>query len=264
MEKVIKEQRQNEVLDELAIKVSNISKTYHSNPHGSKSIRDFFLRSKHQIDITKGRKKVIKDISFEVKKGEIFGIIGRNGSGKSTLINILMGSIKSDRGGKVITHGKKMRLALGMGVDPNLSARDNIYVNGSILGLSFRYIGEILDDIVDFAGLRDHLDIPVKVYSRGMKQRLIFSIAMYAQADIFLLDEFFGGVGDEEFKTKSDRAFEEQILKGKTIVIVSHSMKIISKMCQRAAWLEKGVFKMMGPTDEVVKAYRESFKVKKG
>lgn len=203
--------------------------------------------------------KALNDINLKVRKGEIFGIIGRNGSGKSTLINLIMGTIPPDRTGKISTKGKLMRLSLGLGVDPNLSARDNIYVNGSIIGLSFKKIGSIFDDIIEFAGLEEFINTPVKFYSKGMKQRLMFSIAMHANADIFLLDEFFGGTGDEDFKKKSDIAFRQSILEGRTIVIVSHSMQIISKYCDRTVWLDKGKIVEMGKTEKVVSAYKASF-----
>jgi len=203
--------------------------------------------------------QALKDLNLKIKKGEIFGVIGRNGSGKSTLINIIMGSIPANKGSKIITRGKMMRLSLGLGVDDNLSARDNIYVNGSIIGLSFKTIGAIFNDIIEFAGLDEFVDTPVKFFSKGMKQRLMFSIAMHADADVFLLDEFFGGTGDEDFKKKSDEAFRRKILEGRTIIIVSHSMRIITKYCDRAIWLNKGKTIKMGKTEDVVTAYKQSF-----
>jgi len=203
--------------------------------------------------------EALKGLNFKVKEGEIFGVIGRNGSGKSTLLHLLMGSIKADKGSTIKTNGKLMRLALGMGTDDNLTARENIYVNGSVIGLSFKRIGELFEEIIEFAGLENFVDTQVKFFSKGMKQRLLFAIAMNAEADIFLLDEFFGGVGDEDFKKKSDQAFNEKILEGRTIIIVSHSMAIISKHCKRVLWLEKGKVKMLGKTEEVIKAYKNSF-----
>jgi len=203
--------------------------------------------------------QAIKDLNLKIKRGEIFGVIGRNGSGKSTLINIIMGSIPANKGSTITTKGKMMRLSLGIGVDVNLSARDNIYVNGSIIGLSFKTIGAIFNDIIEFAGLDEFVDTPVKFFSKGMKQRLMFSIAMHADADVFLLDEFFGGTGDEDFKKKSDEAFRRKILEGRTIIIVSHSMRIITKYCDRAIWLNKGETIKMGKTEDVVNAYKQSF-----
>lgn len=246
----------------VVVSLKNVSKTFYVNRGKGRTIRDsilgVFLKKKTQGQVI----KAVQNVSLEVKKGEVFGIIGSNGSGKSTLINLMMESMRPDKGGIIKTEGTMMRLALGMGIDPNLSARDNIYVNGSILGLSFKEIGAVFYDILAFADLEEFVDVPVKMYSKGMQARLKFSIAMYANADIFLLDEFFGGVGDEDFKKKSDKAFKRQILEGKTIIIVSHSMGIINKYCQRVLWINKGVPKMTGTAKQVIKHYKRSFRRK--
>lgn len=239
---------------DIAVQCINISKTFNLRINKPKTIleyirRPFFNAQKQKIE-------ALIDINFESRKGEILGIVGDNGSGKSTLLNIILGSIKPDKGGKVISKGKIIRLALGLGIDRNLSARDNIYLNGSILGLSFKKIGRIFNDIIEFAGLEKFVDVPVKYYSKGMVQRLMFSIAMYAEADIILLDEFFGGTGDQNFKEKSNRAFRERILEGRTIIIVSHSLHIIEKNCDRVLWIEKGRLKRQGPASEVIAEYK--------
>ncbi len=247
---------------EQVIQLSNVSKTFRVRENPKQSIRELVTgvlrpNSKmHQI-------KALQNINLEIHRGETFGIIGRNGSGKSTLLHLIMGAMKPDKGGEIKTNGKMMRLALGMGVDPNLSARENIYVNGSILGLTFKEIGHSFYDMIDFAGLGEFIDTPVKYYSKGMKQRLLFTIAMHAESDIFLLDEFFGGVGDEDFRKKSDDAFKQRILEGKTIVIVSHAMAVIKKFCKRAVWIDKGIQRTMGDTEVVIKDYMDSFKVVK-
>lgn len=242
-------------MNSTVIEVSGVSKTY--IPKTYSTIRERLLDINKKV--TKNNIKALQNINFSVSRGETFGIIGRNGSGKSTLIHLLMGSMMPDKGGKIITKGKKIRLSLGLGVDPNLSARDNIYVNGSILGLSFRQIGRIFSEIIEFANLEEFIDLPVKNYSKGMKARLNFSIAMHADADIFLLDEFFGGVGDEDFKAKSDQAFHQRFIDGKTNVIVSHSMQIIEKYCQRVLWIHKGEMQDIGHPDKIIPAYKASF-----
>lgn len=243
----------------IAVSLKNVSKTFYVNRGKGRTIREsvlgFFLNRKSQEKVV----EALQNISLEVKKGEVFGIIGSNGSGKSTLIHLIMGSMLPNKGSILRTEGTLIRLSLGMGIDPNLSARDNIYVNGSILGLSFKQIGLIFHDILAFANLEDFVDVPVKLYSKGMQARLKFSIAMYANADIFLLDEFFGGVGDQDFRKKSDEAFKQRILEGKTIIIVSHSMGIIKKYCNRVLWINKGVPEMIGEADEVIRKYKESF-----
>ncbi len=242
---------------EVVIRLKGVTKSF-TNVHKHKSIRDRLLNMFASSHLGNNRTNALKNLSIDIFKGEIFGIIGRNGSGKSTLINLIMQTIRPNKGGVIIVKGKPIRLALGMGVDPNLSGRDNIYVNGSILGLSFRHIGSIFEDIVEFSGLTDSIDSPVKHYSKGMKQRLLFSIAMHAEAEIFLLDEFFGGTGDEDFKIKSDKAFKKRILAKNTIVLVSHSLAIIKKHCDRVAWLEQGKLMIVGAPDEVIPLYRKS------
>lgn len=244
--------------DLYAISLDCVSKTYKTRDMTKNSIlasvKSIFTPKAENIHL-----KALDNIDLKVKKGEAIGIIGRNGSGKSTLLNLIMGSIKPDQGSQIATQGRKIRLALGMGVDNNLSGRDNIYVNGSVLGMSFKKIGSIFDSIVNYADLEKFIDTPVKFYSKGMRQRLLFSISMHAEADIFLLDEFFGGVGDQDFKKKSEAAFQEKILEGSTIIFVSHNMSIIKKYCERVIWIHKGKIKMAGPTEDVVPAYMKSF-----
>jgi len=242
----------------IAISLKNISKTFRIHTSDTNTIRErltnIILRKNSNYKLV----KALYDINVDIYKGESFGIIGNNGSGKSTLLNIIMETYNPDKGGILETNGKMMRLALGMGIDPNLTARDNIYVNGSIIGLSFKKIGIIFDQIIEFAGLQKFIDVQVKFYSKGMRQRLMFSIAMYADAEIFLLDEFFGGTGDQEFKVKSDKAFETRLINGKTNIIVSHSMQIIRKHCKRAIWLENGKIIKIGDAITVTDQYLKS------
>lgn len=245
------------VKKQIAISIKNVSKTFYIRETQINTIRELIVKVLSRSNVKK-EVKALQDINLKVKQGEILGIIGRNGSGKSTLLNIMMEILVPDKGGKVKTKGAMMRLAMGIGIDINLSARDNIYVNGSVIGLSFKKIGKIFNDIISFAGLEEFVDTPVKFYSKGMRQRLLFSISMHAESDIFLLDEFFGGTGDQEFRKKSDLAFKEKILNGKTIVIVSHSMDTIKKYCSRVIWLEKGKVIENGKPEKVVEAYKSS------
>ena len=243
---------------EVAISLENVAKTFYINETAHNTIREKFFSG--MFSSNKIRElKAIQRTSFRVFKGEVFGIIGKNGSGKSTLLRLIMGSLVPDKGGKVTTHGKILRLALGMGFDPNLSARDNIYVNGSILGLTFKRIGLVFDDIIGFAELEEFVETPVKYYSNGMKARLGFSIAMYTEADIFLLDEFFGGVGDLAFKRKSKLVFEKTITEGKTVVMVSHSLKNIQENCNRAMLLHKSMPRKFGSPETVINFYKNNY-----
>jgi len=243
--------------NKIAISLSNVSKTYKVKAKNTDTIRESFRNPLQIFGLKYQNIQALNSVNLKISRGEKIGVIGRNGSGKSTLLNIIMGSIPYDEGGTLEKKGKLMRLALGMGIDPNLTGRDNIYVNGSILGLSFKEIGNVFDEIIDFADVHDFINTPVKFYSKGMKQRLLFSIALYAKADVILLDEFFGGTGDEDFKIKSDMAFRDKIMSDRTIVIVSHSMGIIQKHCERVMWLEKGNVMAIGPANEVVRDYRE-------
>lgn len=240
---------------QIAVSLKNINKTFTYKTNREKTIRERVLNFLTNRKQTKRTIKALHDINIDIYKGESFGIIGKNGSGKSTLLNIIMETYKPDLGGKIKTNGEIMRLALGLGVDNNLTARENIYLNGSIIGIPFKEIGENFSSIIEFAGLEEFVNTPVKFYSKGMRQRLKFSIAMYANADIFLLDEFFGGTGDEEFKQKSDIAFENRIINGKTNIIVSHSMQIIRKHCKRVLWIQKGRIKDIGPAENVIRSY---------
>lgn len=241
----------------IAISLSNVSKTYKVRSKNTKTIRELFKNPLKLLNSDYQLIKALKNIELNITQGERIGIIGRNGSGKSTLLNIIMGSIPYDKGGTLTTDGKIMRLALGMGIDINLSGRENIYVNGSVLGLSFKEIGSLFDEIIDFADVHEFVDTPVKFYSKGMKQRLLFSIALYAKANVILLDEFFGGTGDQDFKIKSSLAFQDKIMADRTIVIVSHSMGIVKKHCQRVIWLDKGEIRAQGDPLAVVQKYQK-------
>jgi len=246
---------------DVAIKLTNVSKTFQIREKSTNSIRD---RAINLLSFNnKARNiKALHNINLEIKRGEFFGIIGRNGSGKSTLLKLIMGAFPPDKGGKIYTNGRMIRLALGMGFDPGLSARDNIYVNGSVLGLSFRQIGQKFDEIIDFAELDNFVDTPVKFYSSGMRSRLAFAIAIHAEADIFLMDEFFGGVGDEIFKKKSEEVFQTSILNGRTIIHVSHSLKTFDKHCERLLLLDKGEHVMLDHPETVIEYYRSNYRGK--
>lgn len=226
---------------EYMIEIKNLNKSFPLINKETNSIRARLL------SLITGRKtmvqqtfKALSDVHLAVKKGEILGIKGPNGSGKSTLLKIIMGAMQPDEGSVVLTQGRKLKLSLGMGFDRNLTGRHNIYLNASILGLTFEEIHQRFDEIVSFADLENFINTPLRFYSNGMKSRLAFSIAIQADADILLIDEFFGSVGDDDFKEKSNRKFQEFVSNGKTIILVSHSNKKINKHCDRVLFLEKG------------------------
>ena len=240
-------------MSDIAIELKNINKTYSVLDKNSLS-----LRGKVISLITHTNKREIKaltDINLEIKKGEFFGIMGHNGSGKSTLLRIMSGAYPSDKGGLVKMHGRFMLLSLGLGFNPQLTTRENIYLNASILGLTLKQIGKIFHDIVSFAELEKFVDTQVKYFSTGMAARLKFAIAVHADSEIFLMDEFFGGVGDASFKKKSEAVFHESLVKGRTIVHVSHSIKTIEKHCHRVLLLHQGKMIGIGTPQEIIPEY---------
>lgn len=234
---------------EIVIRLKNVSKTYTLHKRGNTlrgKLLAFFSGNGAE------KLKALDNVSVEIRKGEMFGVVGRNGSGKSTLVQIMNQAIYPDKGGEVIANGKCMRLALGMGFNPELTARQNIYLSCSVLGLTKKVIKERFQEIISFAELENFVDTPAKYYSSGMKSKLLFSIAVNAKADVFLMDEFFGGVGDVNFKAKADKLFHERFLSNNTIVIVSHSMDIIKKYCDRVMLLEKGKVIGIGTPSEIL------------
>ena len=196
----------------------------------------------------------LRDVSIEVLEGTTFGLIGENGSGKSTLLKCIARILRPDKG-EIVTQGKiSALLELGAGFHPELSGRENVYLNGSILGLSRRQLNARFDEIVAFAGLEKFIDTPVKNYSSGMYVRLGFSVAINVDPDLLLIDEVLA-VGDAEFQRRCSDKFAELRAKGKTIVIVTHSLQTVREMCDQVALLEHGVLRAVGPAKEVVDRY---------
>ena len=239
------------------LKLENISKSFTYREVKNDSIREKILGV---IRGTSKKKKisVLRGVNLNVRQGEFVGIIGKNGSGKSTLLKVIIGAIRADQG-NVYSNGKVIRLALGLGFDPNLNAEDNIYVNGSILGLTFRQIGERFHKIISFAELEGFINTPIKYYSSGMQTRLAFSIAMHVDADILLIDEFFGGVGDEGFRKKSEAIFKKTFIDGRTIVFVSHSLELIRAYSDKVAILNQGQLSRLYEPSEAIDIYKDLF-----
>ena len=248
-------------MSDIAIKLKNINKTFSILDKDTHNLRAKIISL---ITHTKRREiKALSNINLEIKKGEFFGIMGHNGSGKSTLLKIMVGAYPPDEGGEIEINGRFMLLTLGLGFNNQLTARENIYLNASILGLTLKQIGRVFHDIVAFAELEKFVDTQVKYFSSGMMSRLKFAIAVHADADIFLMDEFFGGVGDARFKEKSEAVFHESLIKGRTIVHVSHSVNTMLKHCDRVLLLQKGIPVMIGQPEKVVLEYQRLLKNKK-
>ena len=234
----------------IAIKLENVGKRYrvcHERSMLVNKINPF--RRGYYEDFW-----ALRDINLEVREGETLGIIGVNGSGKSTLLTILLGITKPTEGSVEVNGRVAGLLELGAGFHPELTGRENIYINASILGLSRREIDERFDDIVDFAGIREFIDVPVKTYSSGMYVRLGFSVAVHVDPDILIIDEVLA-VGDFAFQEKCLEKMNEFKEKGKTIVIVSHNPNIIKDICGRALLIANGRLIEDGAVDYVVKTY---------
>ena len=237
----------------IAVKVEHVSKFFKLPTESTQSLRTTMVNRFRGI---KGYKEqhVLKDISFEVKKGDFFGILGRNGSGKSTLLKIIS-QIYYPEKGSVTVDGKLVSfIELGVGFNPELTGRENVYLNGALLGFSREEIDAMYDDIVDFAELRDFMHQKLKNYSSGMQVRLAFSVAIKAQGDILVLDEVLA-VGDEAFQRKCNDYFLERKKSGKTTILVTHDMSAVKKYCNKAVLIENGLVKALGNPDDVANQY---------
>lgn len=198
----------------------------------------------------------LKDVSLKIKKGEAWGLIGTNGSGKSTLLKAISGIMKPYQG-KITVRGQLAPLIeLGAGFDSNLTARENIYLNGAVLGHSKKFMDEHFDSIVEFAGIEEFLDSPIKNYSSGMKARLGFSVATMVQPDILIVDEVLS-VGDFRFRKRCNQRMQEMLSNGTTLLFVSHNIDQVRNLCTHALWLDKGDAVMSGEVQKVCNAYAD-------
>lgn len=243
--------------DEIAIRVDDVSKDFKLPHEKSGSLKDVFLNP-FKRDITSEAQHALKHISFEVKKGEFFGIVGRNGSGKSTLLKILA-EIYRPTEGKVYTQGKLVPfIELGVGFNPELTGRENVYLNGALLGFSHKQIDEMYDDIVEFAELGEFMDQNLKNYSSGMQVRLAFSVATRSKADILLIDEVLA-VGDADFQRKCFNYFKQLKKEDTTVVFVTHDMEAVREYCDRAMLIEKNEIKHIGDVKKIAREYIKLF-----
>ena len=238
------------------IKVENVSMHFRMDKNRTTSLKEWvvsFLKGKQQYETF----HALDDVSFDVKRGEIFGIIGRNGAGKSTLLKVVSGIYKPTKGTAVTAGRIAPMLELGSGFDSELSGHDNIFLNGAILGFSEEFLQSKYDEILAFSELGDFIHQPIKTYSSGMMMRLAFSVATIVEPEILIVDEILA-VGDAAFQAKSHARMMELMQGGTTVLFVSHSLEQIRAMCDRVMWLEKGTVKMEGETNEVCDAYERS------
>lgn len=239
------------------IQVENLSKRYFKNetrPHEFPTLRDQFLRVKK----TKQEFWALRGINFSLEKGEVLGVLGKNGAGKSTLFKILSRITKPTTGKALIGGRVSSLLEVGTGFHPELSGRENIFLNGTILGMSKSEIKNQFSHIVEFSGVEKFLDDPVKYYSSGMYMRLAFSIAAHLQSEILIIDEVLA-VGDAQFQTQCLQKIKELVNEeGRTVLLVSHDLTRIKNFCSQCLWLEAGKLKMQGSAKQVISAYEKS------
>ncbi|EHJ57012.1 hypothetical protein HMPREF9318_00677 [Streptococcus urinalis FB127-CNA-2] len=238
---------------DVAVKVEHVSKSFKLPTEATKSFRTALVNRFRGI---KGftEQQVLKDIDFDVYKGDFFGIVGRNGSGKSTLLKIIS-QIYTPEKGNVQVEGKMVSfIELGVGFNPELTGRENVYMNGAMLGFTTEEVDAMYDDIVNFAELHDFMNQKLKNYSSGMQVRLAFSVAIKAEGDVLILDEVLA-VGDEAFQRKCNDYFMERKESGKTTILVTHDMGAVKKYCNRAVLIENGLVKAYGEPNDVANQY---------
>lgn len=240
------------------IEVKNVSINYKMMKDKVKSVKEYIvqlLQGKIQYE----EFRALNDVTFDVKRGEVMGIIGKNGAGKSTLLKVISGILKPTEG-SVALHGNVVpRLELGSGFDFDLSGRENVFLNGAVLGYNEKFLKDKFDEILEFSELKDFIDIPIRNYSSGMVMRLAFSVASLVNPEILIVDEILA-VGDSAFQEKSKAKMLELMSGGTTVLFTSHSIEQIKEMCDRVIWLDHGNVVDIGDPNEVCDKYIEFMK----
>lgn len=235
------------------IKAENITLCYRMTNDRIKSIKEYLVAMlKRKVKHTDFY--ALNDVSFEINKGEVVGIVGNNGAGKSTLLKVISGILRPTKGTVTLGGNVAPMLELGSGFDPDLTGRENIFLNGSILGYSEEFLKEKYDEIVEFSELGDFIYQPVRNYSSGMMMRLAFSVASMVDPDILILDEIMA-VGDATFQEKSRARMMEMMSHGTTVLLVSHSIAQIREFCDRVIWLDHGKVMAIGETEDICNQY---------
>lgn len=240
-------------MNDYIISIDNISMMFNKNKENVDNIKEYFVRLvKRQLVFEEFW--ALKDVSFTINRGEALGIVGLNGSGKSTLLKVIAQVMKPTRGAVSVRGMVAPLIELGAGFDHDLSARENIFLNGAVLGFNRKQMSVKFDSIIEFSELQEFVDMPLKNYSSGMVARLGFAIATASMPDILIVDEVLS-VGDYKFQVKCENRMNQIIKNGATVIFVSHSIKQVEELCTRAIWLEKGAVVMDGPVAEVCNRY---------
>ena len=241
-----------------SIEVNDVSMIFNIASEQLNNLKEYFIKlMRHELFFKEFR--ALDHVSFKVRPGEVVGLVGTNGSGKSTMLKCIAGVLEPSEGSVTVRGNIAPLIELGAGFDPELTARENIYLNGALLGYSKAFIDEHLQEIIDFAELADFMDMPLKNYSSGMVARIAFAIATVTEPDVLIVDEALS-VGDVFFQEKCEKRIQHFITSGKvTVLFVSHAIEQVERICQRAIWIEKGHQRMDGPVEEVCAAYREQF-----
>lgn len=244
---------------ECAVKVEHASVRFNMASERVDNLKEYFIKLiKRELMFKEFM--ALQDVSFEVKKGEAWGIIGTNGSGKSTLLKLICGILKPYRGTVTVNGSIAPLIELGAGFDGDLTASENIFLNGAVLGYDKKFMKEHFDEIVEFAELQDFLEMPIKNYSSGMAARLGFAIATVVRPDILICDEVLA-VGDFLFQQKCERRMNEMREKGTTLLYVSHSIESVQSVCDHALWLNKGIVQKQGAVREVADEYMKILEI---
>ena len=242
--------------DDIAIVVDNVSVHFNMSSEKLNSFKEYFIKLvKRQLFFKKF--VALENINLKIKKGDIFGIVGLNGSGKSTLLKVISGILKPTFGRVQVFGSISPLIELGAGFNMELTARENIFLNGAVLGYSKKFINEKFEDIVEFSEMSNFLDVPMKNFSSGMVARVAFSIATIVKPDILIVDEILS-VGDFRFQKKCNNRIKSMMDSGTTVILVSHQLSQIEKLCRTVLWLEKGHVKIDGETDKVCYLYKNS------
>lgn len=243
-------------MSETIIRIQDASVRFNLAMQKQRSLKDYVSRIRRK-DLRFQEFFALKHINLEVEKGESWGFVGQNGSGKSTLLKLVTGILRPYTGEVAVSGTVAPLLELGAGFDDELTGRENILMNGLILGMTEKQVQDHFDDIVEFSELADFLDVPVKNYSSGMRARLGFAVATSARADILIADEVLS-TGDRNFQKKCEARMQDLLDGGTTLLFVSHSADAVRRMCQKAMWLDHGEIRMTGSTDEVLNAYEHA------